>query len=80
MRRFENTGLNEETLKEVTEKEIERLTEKVDPKAKREFDQISALAKKILFNRGSQLIQKYQPTLHERMQHQKINATISELR
>ena len=45
---FENTGLTEETLKEITDKEIERLTERLDPVAQRQFDSISPRAKKIL--------------------------------
>ena len=61
LRKFENTGLNEEQLKEITEKEIIRLTEKLDPVAFKEFEQISPVAKKILFNHGSLLLQKYDP-------------------
>ena len=79
LRRFENTGLTAETLKVITDKEIERLTERLDPVAQRDFDSISPRAKKILFDHGSMLLQKYDPKMHESLQHRLTGATDAEL-
>ena len=79
IRRFENTGLDEESLKEITQREIVRLTEKLDPVAQKDFESISPRAKKILFNHGSLLLQKYEPSLHESLYRRRMNATQSQI-
>lgn len=55
------------------------MTEKLDPVGQKDFEQISPRAKKILFNHGSLLLQKYDPKLHDNLQHYQENATQTQL-